>query len=85
MNGEAAADGTYLCLLIAQDKAGNSLKTDAIQIVVDNTPPDVAFKGEDSWADFASKKEFRFDINAADAIGIENWKLTISGREQPAP
>jgi outer membrane protein OmpA-like peptidoglycan-associated protein len=84
LNGEPAADGSYLCLLIAQDQAGNSLKTDAVQITVDNTPPEISFTGEDSWADFTAKKEFHFTINEADTIGIDNWKLTVlSENNQP--
>lgn len=77
LDGDIAADGTYLCLLIAQDKAGNPLKTDALQVFLNNTPPDLSLKGQSPWADFTSDKSFHFNLNAADRIGIAQWKVTL--------
>jgi len=54
LDGDTSADGTYLCLLIAQDEAGNPLKTDALQIFLNNTPPELSLKGQNPWADFSS-------------------------------
>ena len=76
-SGEPALDGSYSCLLTAEDEAGNSLKTDAVQIFVNNTPPELSFRSEDNLIDFSSPKEFHFNINAKDPIGIESWKLAI--------
>jgi outer membrane protein OmpA-like peptidoglycan-associated protein len=77
LDGDKASDGAYLCLLIAQDKAGNPLKTDALQVFLNNTPPELTLKGEDRWADFGSNKSFHFDLNAADRVGITQWKLAL--------
>jgi len=77
MDGGKAADGTYLCLLIAQDKAGNPLKTDALQVFLDNTPPELSLKGQSPWADFSTNKPFHFNLNAADRVGIAQWKITL--------
>jgi len=78
LNGDPAPDGAYLCLLVAQDKAGNALKTDSIKINISNNPPELAFKAETPWADFAARKDFKFSLNAADRVGIQNWKLVLS-------
>lgn len=83
LNNEPAPDGNYLCLLIAQDRAGNSLKTDALQIGINNTPPDLTLKGDDNWTNFNSRKEFHFLLQAADRVGFDSWKtdlLTESGQ-----
>lgn len=77
LRGEQVSDGPYSCLLTAQDKAGNPLKTDAVQIFVHNAPPELSLKVEDNLMDFSSLKEFHFDVNEADSIGIESWKLVI--------
>ena len=76
--GLPAGDGPYLCLLVAQDKAGNPLKTDAVEVVLANTPPELTLKGQDSWADFSHGKGFHYALNAADRVGIADWKLTLS-------
>ncbi len=72
------ADGTYTCLLTAQDLAGNALKTEPVQVTADSAPPDLTVKGEDNLVDFDVKKNFRFALQAADRSGIENWKLEVS-------
>ena len=81
LNQEAVPEGDYLCLLIAQDKAGNSLKTDALKITINNTPPDLTLKGEDNLVDFNTKKTFRFFLQSADKVGIDNWKVEISNEK----
>ncbi len=77
LNSGVAPDGTYLCLLIAQDKAGNSLKTDALQITINNTPPELTLTGEDNLVDFNVKKNFRFSLAAGDRIGFQNWRMDL--------
>lgn len=84
LNKESAGDGNYLCLLIAQDRAGNALKTDALQIVLDSTPPELMMKGEDAMADFSSKKNYRFQLNSADSSGIQEWNLSLAGEDSRA-
>ena len=78
LEGNLAPDGPYLCLLVAQDKAGNPLKTDAVEVFLANTPPVLTLKGQDSWADFANGKGFHFTLNAADRVGLADWKMTLS-------
>ena len=82
-NGKGSAtailsDGIYSCQLTAQDQAGNSLKTDVLQITLDSVPPELSIKGEDNLVDFISKKNFRFSLQAADRGGIDHWKLDIT-------
>ncbi len=75
-------DGSYFCQLTASDAAGNSLKADEVQIFIHNTPPELAFQGEDSLIDFSSPKEFHFNVQTADTSGIENWKLELLDENQ---
>ncbi len=75
--GESVPDGSYICLLTAVDKAGNSLKTDAVQIFVHNAPPELSFADEDNLVDFSSAKKLHFNVNLVDSIGVESWKLII--------
>ncbi len=72
-------DGTYLCLLLAEDKAGNPLKTDALHVYVCNTPPELSLKGQDNWFDFKSKKQYRMALASADLAGFQDWKVELSG------
>ena len=81
LDGNESADGAYLCLLIAQDEAGNPLKTDALQVFLNNTPPELNLKGQSQWADFTSGKSFRFNLNAADRVGISQWKLLLKNED----
>lgn len=84
LDGNEAADGAYLCLLIAQDEAGNPLKTDALQVFLNNTPPELNLKGQSQWADFTSGKSFRFSLNAADKVGIAQWKMVLKDEDGKA-
>ncbi len=77
LEGDRAPDGAYLCLLIAQDQAGNPIKTDALQVFLDNAPPDLTLKGQSPWADFSAGKPFPFRLNAADRVGLAQWKMTL--------
>lgn len=74
---QTVPDGAYLCLLTAQDKAGNSLKSDAAQIVISNAPPEVNLSPEKRLVDFSGDQAAHFGLSAADRVGIENWKLTV--------
>jgi flagellar hook assembly protein FlgD len=70
-------DGNYLCLLIAQDKAGNPLKTDTVQVVISNEPPELTLKGEDKWVNFSTNKDFHILLNEASLIGLQSWKVSL--------
>ncbi len=77
LDGDVAPNGAYLCLLVAQDQAGNPIKTDALQVFLENNPPDLALEGQSPWADFRSGTTFSFNLNAADEVGIAEWKMTL--------
>ena len=83
LNNEVVSDGNYLCLLLAQDNAGNPLKTDALQITVSNTPPELNFKASDNLVDFKSKKTFRLALQAADMVEIQDWNVQITSDKGP--
>ncbi len=74
---QVVADRTYLCLLTAQDRAGNPLKSDAIEIFVISSAPILSLKGDDHWADFSTPKDFRFQLEAADRMGFQSWKVSL--------
>ncbi|HJT24087.1 MAG TPA: hypothetical protein VJ873_05890, partial [bacterium] len=82
LDGDQAGDGAYLCLLTAQDKAGNPLKTDALQVFLNNTPPELNLKGQSQWADFSSGKSFHFNLEAADRVGISQWKMVLKDEDE---
>jgi outer membrane protein OmpA-like peptidoglycan-associated protein len=67
--------------LIAQDQAGNPLKTDALKITVNSTPPELTLRGEDDLFDFNTKKDFHFTLGAADRVGFQDWKLDVRGED----
>jgi outer membrane protein OmpA-like peptidoglycan-associated protein len=81
LDKKIAADGTYLCLLIAEDKAGNPIKTDALQVFINNTPPDLSLKGEDNWIDFNAKHEYKINLDSADRIGFQDWKADFTNED----
>lgn len=76
------ADGKYLCLLTAQDKAGNALKSDAVVVTVDNTPPDITLKVSDPWAQPLQGKWPTVLLGTADPAGVQSWTLTLVDEDQ---
>ena len=77
------ADGRFFCSLTAVDKAGNTLKTDDVAIIISSSAPRLTLSPENQWADFVSKKSFDFNLITADQIGIKSWKVELqdeSGR-----
>ncbi len=78
-NHAPVPDGSYLCLLLAEDRAGNPLKSDALHVFVYNTPPELSLKGQDNWFDFKSGQTYRLSLSAADLAGFKDWKAEIAG------
>jgi outer membrane protein OmpA-like peptidoglycan-associated protein len=82
---EPVSDGTYICFLSAEDKAGNVLKSDALQVYVETAPPVVDLKVPGHWVDPSKPISLELGLNAADPVGIKSWSLVISNEEQDEP
>jgi outer membrane protein OmpA-like peptidoglycan-associated protein len=78
-------DGTYLCFLSAEDKAGNPLKTDAARVFVQTAPPLVQLTAPSHWLDATQPVSLSLGLNAADAVGIQSWSLTLSDPQKDQP
>jgi outer membrane protein OmpA-like peptidoglycan-associated protein len=74
--GQSAPDSDYLCLLVAQDKAGNELKSAPLTVTLDGTPPEAALKVSHPQADF-SVAPVTLSMTASDTNGVASWEIRI--------
>jgi outer membrane protein OmpA-like peptidoglycan-associated protein len=80
LSNKVANDGKYMALLTAQDRAGNNLKSDAVQFTLDGTPPELGLKVASTWL-VPSKDRQKYSLSAADLAGIQSWTLTLADED----
>ena len=72
-------DGVYTCQLSAMDLAGNYIKTDVLEIFIQNSGPELSLATQNRLVDFNSQKYLNLELNSTDPVGIANWKVLITG------
>ncbi len=78
--GVPAPDGTYVCMLVAEDRAGNRLEGDAVRIIADSQAPEFQVKVQEPWWDPAAGPG-RIGLTAADRNGVSEWRLQLADDE----
>lgn len=83
--GVPVPDGSYVCLLVAEDRAGNRMQGDAVRVSADSQPPELQLKVADPWWDPARSAAIRIGLESADRNALTDWRLVLQddeGRER---